>query len=86
MRLKGKIMLLGLAIVMVAAVIEMFLQEVRQEVWEKFTDNKNSPVDLGSGVNSSIYSNGIANFEQYCARFGKSYKNLDTYNIRKKEF
>ena len=78
--LRGKLVVIGLVIIAIATVVEIFLSDARRDVWEKFKDKNDD--NLGQMDDGDD----IVSFEQYCAKFGKSYKNQETYSKRKKEF
>ena len=60
---------MGLALCAIVSIIEIFLQDARNEVWEKFKEKNDEKLgNLAEGED-------ITNFEQFCALFGKSYKN-----------
>lgn len=44
MRLKGRLVILGLAFVAIATIIEILLQDTGQEVWEKFKEKNKDKV------------------------------------------
>lgn len=80
MRFKAKLAGLSFVVIAIITLYELVYNEDKPDVWEKI---KKKNDDSGGMV---VLDSETSSFESYCARFGKSYKNAENYNKRKKEY
>ena len=75
MRFKATLALLSIAFIAAITIFEVLQNDDKPNVWERL--KKKDKTENNSD---------LTHFEAYLARFGKSYKNKEMYNKRKREF
>lgn len=83
MRIRATLALLSLVVIAGITIFELVINESKPEAFERF--KKKNDVEAVNGHGTMIDPE-LRHFEAYLTKFGKSYKNKESYNIHKREF